>query len=230
VNDDFTNMWERIEASTGVPLDGIRFIYATFNLKRQHASRSPDVEQRPSSHCTAREFCRSFVQFAEETFGKQYFAALNSWGLNSSEKLGRVVFALVDRNLLWKQDGDLLSDFDGHFDFSDINPEVVTSRIYCYPRTELRPGPRRRRPSIGKKITAYLAILVIFYGVVVFASAIEDYVKPIPVNLIILLMVIALAMLPAWMAGPRRFSVRTLLMIMTTLAVVLGLIVWAVRT
>jgi uncharacterized repeat protein (TIGR04138 family) len=38
--------------------------------------------------------------------------ALKLWGLDTSEKLGRVVYGLVDRGYMERQEGDAQSDFD----------------------------------------------------------------------------------------------------------------------
>jgi uncharacterized repeat protein (TIGR04138 family) len=229
VTDDVAELWKRVAASTGVPLDGIRFIYAAFDFNHRRAARKPGAEERSVSHCTGMEFCNSFVQLAEDTFGPHHVAALTSWGLNSSEKLGQVVFALVDRNLLGKQDSDLQSDFDGRFDFSDVSPALLPAQVYRYPKTQLGASARQRRRSPRTIITQLLLNAAMLYGAIVFANVIADYAKPIPLPLIFLVTVLAITLVRSWMRWPKRFSLRTLLIATTLVAVVLGLIVWLWR-
>jgi uncharacterized repeat protein (TIGR04138 family) len=102
----------------GVPIEALLFISDALLHTPNYCGEEPYdvVNSRP---CSAKEFCRAFISFAMDLFGDDYISVLRMWNLDTSEKLGRVVYELIDRRLLEQQEGDLLSDFDGQFDLSE---------------------------------------------------------------------------------------------------------------
>ena len=90
MSDDVTPYWNSVAASIGVPVDALGFTYDTFDyIRGQQANLRGDLlETKSLQHVTAAEFSAAFVQLAKETFGDDYAAALSSWGLETSEKLG----------------------------------------------------------------------------------------------------------------------------------------------
>src|SRR5215218_1042956 len=90
--------WNRAAAEIGIPVDGLEFVLDALNFTPQYCGDEPEDAGTQARHCTAEEFCNAFVRFAEDTFGSDYIAALKLWNLDTSEKLGHVVYELIGRN------------------------------------------------------------------------------------------------------------------------------------
>jgi uncharacterized repeat protein (TIGR04138 family) len=116
VERDHANFWNRAASEIGISVEGLEFVCDALRVTPQYRGEEPVDIKGPIRHCTAEEFCSAFVQFAQDTFGSDYRAALQIWNLDTSEKVGRVVYELIGRNLLEREDGDQQSDFDGRFD------------------------------------------------------------------------------------------------------------------
>src|SRR3954453_20419957 len=102
MSDDVPPFWIDVAGSIGVPPDALGFTYDTFNYIRRQKFPNVSYIALAPQHVTAAEFSAAFVELAKQTIGDEYAAALDSWGVETSEKLGAVVFALVERNLIGK--------------------------------------------------------------------------------------------------------------------------------
>jgi uncharacterized repeat protein (TIGR04138 family) len=228
VSDPIIKFWDGISKNTGVPLAGLSFIYAAFDLNHERVTRESGGVKYPHRHCNAAEFCQAFVQLAKNTFGDDYTAALTSWHLNTSEKLGRTIFALAERNLVGKQEGDLQGDFDGQFDFSNPAPNQLPAQVYEFPITKLRQlvysQPQRRKSPV---IFA-LVFLTTWVFAIIACAAIADHMGRNDAPLAIHLVATLLAIL-AVSRYPYRFSLRTLLFALTAFALTFGLIAYLMR-
>ncbi len=68
-------------------------------------------------HVTAAELCWGCRDLALERFGLLSRTVLDCWGLSTTADFGRIVYTLVDVQLLSTQSGDREEDFAGVFDF-----------------------------------------------------------------------------------------------------------------
>lgn len=68
-------------------------------------------------HVSAAELCWACRDLAVERFGLLARTVLDCWGLNATADFGRIVYTLVDVQLLSTQPGDREEDFAGVFDF-----------------------------------------------------------------------------------------------------------------
>jgi uncharacterized repeat protein (TIGR04138 family) len=225
MSDELTKFWNRISAKTGVPLDGLRFISDAFDCSTRLATE-PNAEI-PIHHRTAAEVCLCFVDFARETFGDDYKPALKSWNLDKSEKLGQVIFTLVDCNVWQKQDSDVQSDFDRQFDFSSVASESVPQRTFRYPQVLPQSSKARHRKSSVKRLVLSDATTWIF--AIATAIAVAQYSNAVSAPLTVCVIVIGIKALRYLIPTPFRFSARTLLIATTLITVGLGLIVWAAK-
>jgi uncharacterized repeat protein (TIGR04138 family) len=71
-------------------------------------------------HVSGRELCEGMRQLGVEEYGPMAFEVFTHWGLQKTEDIGRIVFALVDDGLLRKTDEDTLEDFVGVYDFREV--------------------------------------------------------------------------------------------------------------
>jgi len=70
-------------------------------------------------HITGRELAEGLRDHALERFGPMARSVLEHWGILETADVGRIVFALVEANVLIKQDEDTPTDFEGVFDFDE---------------------------------------------------------------------------------------------------------------
>jgi hypothetical protein len=120
-------------------------------------------------HCSAAEFCAFFVQFAKDQFGDEYVGVLKSWRLDTSEKLGRVIYVLVRRSLYQARYPDRESDFEGQFDFSSVSPQPSVASVYPYPSGHL---PQILDPysfSLGTLLIA-VTLVAVLLGLMVISA------------------------------------------------------------
>lgn len=71
-------------------------------------------------HVSGAELLEHMCEHARQSYGLMAYTVLEKWGLVTTNDVGRVVFELVDANVLAKQDGDTPSDFDNVFDMREI--------------------------------------------------------------------------------------------------------------
>jgi len=224
VSEPVAEIWNEISASTGVPLAGLGFIYGAFDFNRRRVARESNGADNPPRHCTAAELCAAFLEFAKNRYGDNYVAALTSWQLNTSEKLGQAVYALVGRKLIGQQDGDLLSDFDDQFDLSN-DVRGSSTRVFNYPTAYLRQlvpvtfSPGRRSP-----VTVAILFVAVWFVAVVIGAWIADYLNFRDTPLAVHFIAIALGVVAVSLEYPYRFSLRALLLTITALALTFGLI------
>jgi uncharacterized repeat protein (TIGR04138 family) len=75
-------------------------------------------------HVTAAELAWACRDFALEQYGLLAPVVLAHWGITGTADLGRIVFTLVEVGLLVTQPGDLESDFEAVYQFSDAFGEA----------------------------------------------------------------------------------------------------------
>jgi uncharacterized repeat protein (TIGR04138 family) len=125
--------WKRFASRNDVPLEGLSFLYDTYRHAQESLVDDLDGPMAPRRHCSAAFICRWIVALAKSKFGDEYVAALGSWNLDTSEKVGNVVYALIRRGLMLRKYPDSQSDFDEQFDFSRGDGRYGRVPAYPYP-------------------------------------------------------------------------------------------------
>lgn len=74
-------------------------------LKRQH-------------HVTGQELVEGLRALGLKRFGFLAKTVFHEWGVRTTDDFGRIVFNLVDANLMGRQESDTSDDFAGGFDFT----------------------------------------------------------------------------------------------------------------
>ncbi len=75
------------------------------------------IRDRMNRHVAGDELCWGLRDLALEKWGVMAPAVLASWGIRSTKDFGRLVFALVDNELLQKQPEDRIEDFENVYQF-----------------------------------------------------------------------------------------------------------------
>ena len=70
-------------------------------------------------HITGQELANGFRRLALDRFGPMARTVLQHWGIQTTQDLGEIVFALVECGVLIRQDEDNLEDFQDLFDFEE---------------------------------------------------------------------------------------------------------------
>lgn len=74
---------------------------------------------RQRRHISGQELCSAVRDLAAREYGLMAKEVLNAWGIDSTDIIGRIVFALVESKKMTKTDEDTLTDFEKVFDFEE---------------------------------------------------------------------------------------------------------------
>ena len=88
--------------------------------------------RRNRSHISGNQLAWGCRDLALEQFGLTARSVLAHWRIESTEDLGRIVFQLIEMELLMRQETDSLSDFDDVYDFEEAFDEA-----YAWPAVKL---------------------------------------------------------------------------------------------
>lgn len=109
--------WTRLASELQMPPEAVLFVGEALRCTPKYLEQDGLFDD-PSRHCSGQDMCKVFLHVAKDHLGSDYAAVLRRWGLDTSEKLGAVVYALVAEGKLLAQEGDRPSDFDGQFDLT----------------------------------------------------------------------------------------------------------------
>lgn len=93
-------------------------------------------------HVSGRELLEGMRVHASRLFGPLAAQVWRSWGVHTTRDWGRIVFNLVEHEMLRRQETDAIEDFDDGYDFDEA---FVRSYVPTLP-TELEAVPR---PPLG---------------------------------------------------------------------------------
>jgi uncharacterized repeat protein (TIGR04138 family) len=109
--------------------DGLEFAV------RLHGKEQAEGAER---HVSAQELLEGLRQYALRLFGPLAAQVWRSWGVRETMDWGRIVFLLVDHQMLNRRPEDRIEDFEPGFDFDqafaeghrvELPPEVLTPRL-----------------------------------------------------------------------------------------------------
>jgi uncharacterized repeat protein (TIGR04138 family) len=78
------------------------------------------IERLPEQrHISGRELAEGVRDLALDEYGPMARTVLEHWGIHDTASVGHIVFALIDAQILIKQEEDTLHDFESVFDFDE---------------------------------------------------------------------------------------------------------------
>lgn len=83
------------------------------------ALESATADQEEKRHISGEDLLDFIRNLGNERYGPMAGDVFNSWGVRSTLDFGRIVFHLVDAQLLGKRDQDCLTDFLDKYDFQE---------------------------------------------------------------------------------------------------------------
>lgn len=112
---------------TKYPLGALNFVRQglDFTIQQVHG-QSNESESGKSQHIGGRQLCMGLLNYAIKEYGLLARTVLQHWGINNCEDFGRIVFALVDADLMIKTEEDSLGDFTDVYDFKDAFSTALT--------------------------------------------------------------------------------------------------------
>ncbi|MGJ8637708.1 MAG: Minf_1886 family protein [Phycisphaerales bacterium] len=72
-----------------------------------------------SRHVDGTQLCLGLREHALARYGLLAKSVLNNWGIYETRDFGKIIFALVDANLMRTTEEDSIEDFDNVFDFDE---------------------------------------------------------------------------------------------------------------
>jgi len=129
--------------------DAYGFVRETLDYAAKMPKKTPDTPK--PRHITGRELLECVRSYAMEEFGPIAKRVLNTWGIKRTEDIGEIVFNLVNKGVLGKQESDKKDDFAGGFDFEEsfvrpFLPESIKNKT-VKPR---RPRGKSQRTSLSQ--------------------------------------------------------------------------------
>lgn len=99
-------------------VEAFRFLYESLEEALRLAGK--EDADGIDRHLTGQEVLAGMRSLAGRMFGPMAAQVWRSWGVNESMDWGRIVFLLVDRGLLSRQEEDSIEDFREGFDFDCV--------------------------------------------------------------------------------------------------------------
>jgi len=110
----------------------------------------------PQRHVTAANLLDGIRQYALREYGPMAMTVFEYWGIRQCADFGRIVFNLVNKNILRKTENDSIRDFEGGYDFETAFRRPYQSKAECgmqnaesVAKTGPEPTPAFGPPSTG---------------------------------------------------------------------------------
>ena len=102
------------------PRNAYRFVFdALHQTQRRLYKVQADPEQDTETHISGAELLEGIRRLALKQFGLMSTTVFHQWGIESTEDFGRLVFELIDRGEMKKNESDSITDFCGIYSFEE---------------------------------------------------------------------------------------------------------------
>lgn len=106
--------------SGGYPPEAFQFVRdgLAHTVKMIHG---PDAEEREDErrHVSGQQLCLGLKDHAIRQYGLLARAVLERWGIRGTHDFGKIVFAMIEAQLMRKTEDDSLDDFSSVYDFDE---------------------------------------------------------------------------------------------------------------
>ncbi|MBA3315492.1 MAG: hypothetical protein M3552_06475 [Planctomycetota bacterium] len=94
------------------------FVFSALQFTQEKLNRTAShVLHEEDAHINGPELCEGLRELALQKFGLLTKTVLRSWGVTSTDDIGRIVFELIERGEMRKTDQDTPDDFFDIYDF-----------------------------------------------------------------------------------------------------------------
>ena len=97
-----------------------------YTVARMHGEDLPHAVDDPEAnrHVDGRQLSEGLRDLAIRQFGLLAHEVLRAWNIHRTDDFGRIVYALIEGQELYKSDADRIEDFYAVFDFDDAFGEA----------------------------------------------------------------------------------------------------------
>jgi uncharacterized repeat protein (TIGR04138 family) len=132
------SLQEVVDAVGVYPADAYLFVQQGLNYTVEKVHKDTDPEA--SHHVGGKELCDGLRELALKNWGLLARIVLQRWNITTTMDFGRIVFAMVEHDLLQKTEEDTIDDFRQVYDFRaafENNYRIETKPLIDRPaRTE----------------------------------------------------------------------------------------------
>jgi uncharacterized repeat protein (TIGR04138 family) len=104
---------------TRYPFEAYEFLYAALGYV-QHERRKQGLIKEDSEdkdkHLTGQQLAEGYKDLAVQEFGMLAPTVFKAWNIQKTDDIGRMVYNLIDINLMSKTENDKLDDFSNVYD------------------------------------------------------------------------------------------------------------------
>lgn len=111
----------QVAAGTPYPPEAFAFVHEALHLagERVHGPEPGMINPALAGkrHVTGQELCLAMRDLAIKRWGMLARTVLTEWQINSTLDFGKIVYAMIENEMMQKTDDDSLEDFRDVFDF-----------------------------------------------------------------------------------------------------------------
>jgi len=120
---------EIAERTKRYKLQAYLFVYAALEYTAQSLGRD-NARTRRERHVSGQELARGIAAYAQDQFGPMARSVLDYWGIHETLDFGKIVFSLVDEEMMQKTEEDRLEDFRDVYGFDKVfDPKRIQSDL-----------------------------------------------------------------------------------------------------
>lgn len=121
MNAEIALFWDKLKGKAGrFPPEAFCFVQEGLRFTVDKLFENKDIETEAGRHVSGQELCLGLRDYAIQQYGLLARAVLASWGVTRTEDFGKLVFIMVEAELMKKTDEDSIEDFQGVFDFDEV--------------------------------------------------------------------------------------------------------------
>ena len=98
------------------PAEAYHFVQSGLNYTVNNI-HGPKADEATSRHISGQQLCEGLRDYARSQWGLLARTVLARWNITCTYDFGRIVFAMVENDLMQKTDEDSIEDFRNVFDF-----------------------------------------------------------------------------------------------------------------
>lgn len=114
--EDYISLPE-VAAATRYPIDAFHFVRRGLDYTVHRIHANPELLEEGERHVTGQQLSEGLRDFALDQYGRLARMMLERWNIHRTDDFGRIVFAMVDAQLMQASEGDSVADFENAFDF-----------------------------------------------------------------------------------------------------------------
>lgn len=102
---------------TRYPFEAYDFLFAALGyVQHEHSKKGLFKDDEKGKHLTGQQLAEGYKDLAVQEFGMLAPAVFKAWNIQKTDDIGRMVYNLIDLNLMSKTESDKLDDFNNVYD------------------------------------------------------------------------------------------------------------------